>query len=187
MIVPLRPGSIKPQSPHAYATVLYHVASPSASTAPRRGASPSVLGRDGDRETVIARYRDDHLPGNASLLARLGELVARRSGAGARRRHATRTRSSRRGSAAADRQRVWRAAGRTGDFTPGTERLAWQPVVRAPRWARSDGGAATVEVIHEQGQNVQGQEALDRITLRAYVGPEPMEHSVPTEHSGIVA
>jgi len=33
-----------------------------------------VLGRDGDRAAVIARYRDGHLRVRADLLARLGEL-----------------------------------------------------------------------------------------------------------------
>ena len=33
-----------------------------------------VLGRDGDRATVIARYRDHYLPRNPALIARLGEL-----------------------------------------------------------------------------------------------------------------
>jgi Domain of unknown function (DUF4326) len=33
-----------------------------------------VIGRDGDRATVIARYRDDHLPVRPDLLARLDEL-----------------------------------------------------------------------------------------------------------------
>jgi hypothetical protein len=36
--------------------------------------NPFVLGRDGDRATVIARYRDHHLPRQPGLLARLGEL-----------------------------------------------------------------------------------------------------------------
>jgi len=36
--------------------------------------NPFVLGRDGDRATVIARYRDDFLPSRPDLLARLGEL-----------------------------------------------------------------------------------------------------------------
>ncbi len=36
--------------------------------------NPFVLGRDGDRATVIARYRDGHLLVRADLLARLGEL-----------------------------------------------------------------------------------------------------------------
>ena len=36
--------------------------------------NPFVIGRDGDRATVIARYRDDHLPSRPDLLARLGEL-----------------------------------------------------------------------------------------------------------------
>src|SRR2546422_436042 len=36
--------------------------------------NPFVLGRDGDRATVIARYRDDHLLTRPDLLARLGEL-----------------------------------------------------------------------------------------------------------------
>jgi hypothetical protein len=36
--------------------------------------NPFELGRDGDRATVIARYRDDYLPRNPGLLARLGEL-----------------------------------------------------------------------------------------------------------------
>ena len=36
--------------------------------------NPFVLGRDGDSATVIARYRDDHLPSSPDLLARLGEL-----------------------------------------------------------------------------------------------------------------
>jgi hypothetical protein len=35
---------------------------------------PFVLGRDGDRATVIARYRDLYLPFKPSLLRRLGEL-----------------------------------------------------------------------------------------------------------------
>jgi hypothetical protein len=56
--------------------------------------NPLVLGRDGDRETVIARYRDDYLPRNPGLLARLGELRRKALGAGARRRRATRTWSS---------------------------------------------------------------------------------------------
>jgi hypothetical protein len=42
--------------------------------------NPFVLGRDGDRATVIARYRDHHLLVRADLLGRLGELRARRSG-----------------------------------------------------------------------------------------------------------
>jgi uncharacterized protein DUF4326 len=33
-----------------------------------------VVRRDGDRATVIARCRDDHLPSRPDLLARLGEL-----------------------------------------------------------------------------------------------------------------
>jgi hypothetical protein len=33
-----------------------------------------VIGNDGDRATIIARYRDHHLPRNPGLLARLGEL-----------------------------------------------------------------------------------------------------------------
>jgi hypothetical protein len=36
--------------------------------------NPFVIGRDGDRATVIARYRDHHLPRTPGLLARLGEL-----------------------------------------------------------------------------------------------------------------
>jgi hypothetical protein len=36
--------------------------------------NPFVIGRDGDRATVIARYRDHHLPSRPDLLARLGEL-----------------------------------------------------------------------------------------------------------------
>ena len=36
--------------------------------------NPFVIGRDGDRATVIARYRDDYLPVRPGLLARLGEL-----------------------------------------------------------------------------------------------------------------
>jgi len=36
--------------------------------------NPFVLGRDGDRETVIAAYRDHHLPSRPDLLARLVEL-----------------------------------------------------------------------------------------------------------------
>jgi hypothetical protein len=39
-----------------------------------------VLGRDGDRATVIARYRDDYLPSRPDLLARLGELRGRALG-----------------------------------------------------------------------------------------------------------
>ena len=37
-------------------------------------SNPFVLGRDGDRATVIARYRDHHLPRSPALLARLQEL-----------------------------------------------------------------------------------------------------------------
>ena len=36
--------------------------------------NPFDLGKDGDRETVIASYRDHYLPFKPSLLARLGEL-----------------------------------------------------------------------------------------------------------------
>jgi Domain of unknown function (DUF4326) len=36
--------------------------------------NPFVVGRGGDRATVIARYRDDHLPARPGLLARLGEM-----------------------------------------------------------------------------------------------------------------
>ena len=36
--------------------------------------NPFVIGRDGDRATVIARYRDHYLPSRSDLLARLGEL-----------------------------------------------------------------------------------------------------------------
>ena len=36
--------------------------------------NPFVLGRDGDRETVIAKYRDNYLPFMPGLLGRLGEL-----------------------------------------------------------------------------------------------------------------
>jgi Domain of unknown function (DUF4326) len=36
--------------------------------------NPFELGKDGDRETVVARYRDDHLHARPDLLARLGEL-----------------------------------------------------------------------------------------------------------------
>jgi hypothetical protein len=36
--------------------------------------NPFVIDRDGDRATVIARYRDQHLPSRPNLLARLGEL-----------------------------------------------------------------------------------------------------------------
>lgn len=36
--------------------------------------NPFVPGRDGDRATVVARYRDDYLPSRPGLLARLGEL-----------------------------------------------------------------------------------------------------------------
>ncbi len=36
--------------------------------------SPFMLGADGDRETVIAAYRDRYLPFKPSLVARLGEL-----------------------------------------------------------------------------------------------------------------
>jgi Domain of unknown function (DUF4326) len=36
--------------------------------------NPFVLGRDGDRASVIAKYCDDSLPGNPNLLARLGNL-----------------------------------------------------------------------------------------------------------------
>jgi hypothetical protein len=36
--------------------------------------NPFVIGNDGDRATIIARYRDHHLPRNPGLLARLGEL-----------------------------------------------------------------------------------------------------------------
>jgi hypothetical protein len=36
--------------------------------------NPFVLGKDGDRATVIARYRDHYLPRNPGLLARLGGL-----------------------------------------------------------------------------------------------------------------
>jgi hypothetical protein len=36
--------------------------------------NPFVLGKDGDRPTVIARYRDGHLLVRADLLARLVEL-----------------------------------------------------------------------------------------------------------------
>jgi len=39
-----------------------------------------VLGRDGDRVTVIARYRDDHLPARPDRLARLGELCGKALG-----------------------------------------------------------------------------------------------------------
>jgi hypothetical protein len=39
-----------------------------------------VLGRDGDRATVVASYRDDYLPRNPGLLARLGELRGRALG-----------------------------------------------------------------------------------------------------------
>ena len=35
---------------------------------------PFELGKDGDRATVIAAYRDHHLPFKPSLLGRLGEL-----------------------------------------------------------------------------------------------------------------
>ncbi len=36
--------------------------------------NPFELGKDGDRETVIANYRDHYLPFKPTLLARLGEL-----------------------------------------------------------------------------------------------------------------
>jgi hypothetical protein len=36
--------------------------------------NPFVIGRDGDRATVIAAYCDQHLPSRPDLLARLGEL-----------------------------------------------------------------------------------------------------------------
>ena len=36
--------------------------------------NPFVLGRDGDRATVIARHRDEYLHCQPGLLARLGEL-----------------------------------------------------------------------------------------------------------------
>jgi hypothetical protein len=36
--------------------------------------NPFVLGRDGDRATVVASYRGDHLASRLDLLARLGEL-----------------------------------------------------------------------------------------------------------------
>jgi Domain of unknown function (DUF4326) len=36
--------------------------------------NPFVIGRDGGRATVIARYRDHYLPCRPVLLARLGEL-----------------------------------------------------------------------------------------------------------------
>jgi hypothetical protein len=39
-----------------------------------RWGNPFVLGRDGDRATVIARYRDHHLPSPPDLVARLGKL-----------------------------------------------------------------------------------------------------------------
>jgi Domain of unknown function (DUF4326) len=42
--------------------------------------NPFVLGTDGDRATVIARYRDEHLPFRADLLGRLGELRGRALG-----------------------------------------------------------------------------------------------------------
>jgi hypothetical protein len=45
-----------------------------ASTAPRRGATRSCSGKDGDRATVIVAYHDHYLPFKPSLLARLGEL-----------------------------------------------------------------------------------------------------------------
>lgn len=36
--------------------------------------NPFVLGRDGDRDTVIRRYAAEHLPYRPALLAALGEL-----------------------------------------------------------------------------------------------------------------
>jgi Domain of unknown function (DUF4326) len=36
--------------------------------------NPFMLGQDGDRATVIARYRDHYLPSRPDLLARLSEL-----------------------------------------------------------------------------------------------------------------
>ena len=40
--------------------------------------NPFMLGRDGHRTTVIAKYRDDHLPSRPDLLARLGEMLGGR-------------------------------------------------------------------------------------------------------------
>jgi len=42
--------------------------------------NPFVIGRDGDRAAVIAKYRDHHLPSRLDLLARLGELRGRALG-----------------------------------------------------------------------------------------------------------
>ena len=42
--------------------------------------NPFVIGRDGDRETVIASYRDRYLPFQPRLLGRLGELRGRALG-----------------------------------------------------------------------------------------------------------
>jgi hypothetical protein len=36
--------------------------------------NPFVIGRDGDRVTVVARYREHHRPSRADLWARIGEL-----------------------------------------------------------------------------------------------------------------
>ena len=47
---------------------------PVTRTAPCRGAACSKLGKDGDRATVIASYRDHYQPFKPSLLTRLGEL-----------------------------------------------------------------------------------------------------------------
>ena len=42
--------------------------------------NPFVIGRDGDREAVIARYRDHYLPSRPDLLGRLSELPGKALG-----------------------------------------------------------------------------------------------------------
>ena len=42
--------------------------------------NPFELGKDGDRETVIASYRDHYLPCKPNLIGRLGELRSKALG-----------------------------------------------------------------------------------------------------------
>ena len=62
--------------------------------------NPFVPRTDGARAAVTARYRDDYIPGQPDLLARLGSCAARHSPAGVLRRRAMGTCSSGRWSGA---------------------------------------------------------------------------------------
>lgn len=45
--------------------------------APYDWSNPFKLGRDGDRDQIMARYENEYLPGRPDLLARLDELRGR--------------------------------------------------------------------------------------------------------------